>query len=77
MKGTRTVFFDVIQSTDVPIIGINVGVGGKFCGLMDSCMPLVDGRIELGFQVSVMSILMCHTHRYGHQCKHRCRNLAR
>lgn len=77
MKCLRTVLFDVIQSTNVAIIRINIGLSGKLGRLINSRTPLMDGCIELHLQVSMMPMLLCRTHRSGHQCEHGYRDLTR
>jgi hypothetical protein len=65
MIGTRTLDLNVIQSTNVTIVRIYIGIGGKFGGLMNTRAPLMDGRIQLGFLVSMMPVvLMSHVLRW-------------
>ena len=45
MEGTRTLGAKVFQSANVTIIGINIGIGGKVSGLMNTRTPLMGGSI--------------------------------
>ena len=45
MEGTRTLGAKVVQSTNMPIVGIDICIGGKVGRLMNTCAPLVDGCI--------------------------------
>jgi hypothetical protein len=52
MKRIFTLITNVVESIDIALINIKIGVGRKFPGFVPSSTPFLDGSIELNQYIS-------------------------